>query len=119
MKMNIQILEVLFFYSINDDRFGGFLTESSTFQPSRGFAYNHSRYDFLEIYISSFNGPDIQFINIYTEMLRSNSSSENDLSTSAVDGEISAAIFMIFVISWCIDMSLLSVHQSFSIISKL
>ena len=45
--------------------------------------------------------------------------SENALSTSAVDGGTSAAVSMIFVISWCFDMSLLSVHQSFSIISKL
>ena len=44
--------------------------------------------------------------------------SENKLSTSTVDKGISAAISMIFVISWCIDMSLLTVHQSLSIISK-
>ena len=44
--------------------------------------------------------------------------SENKLSTSTVDKGISAALSMIFVISWCIDMSLLTVHQSFSIISK-
>ena len=54
-----------------------------------------------------YSGGEIKFI------------SENDLSTSAVDGGISVAISMIFVILWCIDMSLLPVHQSFSMISKL
>ena len=45
-----------------------------------------------------YSGGEIKFI------------SENDLSTSAVDGGISVAISMIFVILWCIDMSLLPVH---------
>ena len=63
------------------------------------------------MYISSYNGPDFSADKRLHRGVEIKFISENDLSTSAVDGGISVAISMIFVIPWCI--AILPVHQSF------